>query len=460
MKKYYSKILLNFYLLYLIGLIIIFLGLCIYKFGSISNITNEYLLLLLLAITIFLILSFIIDSPKKLQPSYKAVFYKFLNVYIFFSACIFTISFLLKDQAYSRKFIIIFLFLYVIYLGIIYFLLDYLYKKGKLGYHNSNIIIIGAGLLANKLFNIISEKLSNSVNVVGILQHNNEKCTSLNPYIIGTISDYNSIVQSQHIDEVYITIPMKYEDEIKEIIKTSEYYGVKIRIIPNYFRLNNVKFHSYYLGNIPIINIRDLPLENPLNRVVKRAFDITVSIFVLIITSPIFLIVSILIKLTSKGPVFFNPTRIGLNRKPFKMYKFRSMYITPPEICNTKSTEKNDPRITSIGKFIRKWNIDELPQFLNVLKGEMSVVGPRPHRVNLDEEFISEVYNYRIRQFVKPGITGWAQVNGFRGPTNTIDKKNARAKYDLYYIENWSLVLDIYIVFLTIFGKKSKKNAF
>jgi putative colanic acid biosynthesis UDP-glucose lipid carrier transferase len=459
MQKYYSKILFNFHLLNLLGLIIIFLGLCINKFGNITNITNEYLLLLLLAIAIFLILSFIIESPKKLQPPYKVVFYKFLYVYIIFSACIFTISFLLKDQAYSRKFIIMFLFTYLIYLGLIYFLLNYIYKKGKSN-HRTNIMIIGAGLLAKKLFNIVSEKLSNSVNVVGVLHHNNEKCKCLNQHIIGTISDYNSIVQSQHIDEVYITIPMKYEDEIKEIIKISEYYGVKIRIIPNYFRLNNIKFHSYYLGKIPIINIRDLPLENPLNRALKRTFDIVMSIFVLIITSPIFLVVSILIKLTSKGPIFFNPIRVGLNRKQFKMYKFRSMYVTPPEICNTKSTEKNDPRITPIGKFIRKWNIDELPQFVNVLKGEMSVVGPRPHRVNLDEEFITEVYDYRIRQFVKPGITGWAQVNGFRGPTDTKNKKNARVKYDLYYIENWSIAFDIYIVLLTIFGKKSKKNAF
>lgn len=460
MKEHSSKISATFYLLNLIGIIVIFLGLCTYKFGGISNISTGYLLLFLLSFTMFFILSIIVRNPKKVQVSYKTAFFKFLYVYIPFSAFVFALSFLLKEEAYSRKFVLLFLSIYFLYLFLIYFIFDILYKTGRLYKEPRNIIIIGAGSLGKKLFRTVSEKLSHAVNVIGFLEDNLDKCESLKPYIIGKVSDYGSILENQHLDEVYITIPLSNENKIKEMIELSEYHGVKVRIIPNYFRLSNVNFSSYYLADIPVINIREIPLENHLNKIFKRFFDLVISIFALIITSPIFLIVSLLIKVTSKGPVFFIPARIGLNRKQFKMYKFRSMYVSPPEICHTQSTVENDCRITLVGKFIRKWNIDELPQFINVFKGDMSVIGPRPHRVNLDEELINEVYNYRIRQCVKPGITGWAQVNGYRGPTDTIDKKNGRVDHDLYYIENWSPWLDIKIVFLTIFGRKARKNAF
>lgn len=460
MKEAFSKISVAFYLLNLIGIVIIFLGLCLYKFGGVINIYTDYILLFLLCFTMFLFLSIVIKTPKEIQLSYKATFYKLLYIYIPFSAFVFAVSFLLKDKAYSRKFVLLFLFIYFLYLLIIYFIFDILYKKGKLYKTPRNIIIIGAGLLGAKLYRTISKNLSYAVNVIGFLDDNLDKCDSLKPYIIGKVSDYSSIFVSQHLDEVYITIPMSNENKIKEIIELSEYHGVKVRIIPNYFRINNVNCSFSYLDDIPILNVRDIPLENPLNRAYKRSFDLLVSVFALIITSPIFLIVSLLIKATSKGPVFFVPTRIGLNRKQFKMYKFRSMYVSPPEICHTQSTVKNDCRITPVGKFIRKWNIDELPQFINVLKGDMSIIGPRPHRVNLDEQLINEVYNYCIRQCVKPGITGWAQVNGYRGPTDTIDKKNGRVEYDLFYIENWSPWLDLKIVFLTLFGQKTRKNAF
>ncbi len=460
MKKYYSRISTAFYLLNLFGIVAIFLGLCIHKFGGVSNIDTDYILLFLLCFTMFLVLSIVIKTPKKVQLSYKATFYKLLSTYIPFSAFVFAMSFLLKDKAYSRRFVLLFLFIYLMYLFLIYLLFDILNRKGRLYKDPSNIIIIGAGSLGKKLFTTISEKFSHAVKVAGFLDDNKEKCESLKQYIIGKISDYSSILKNNQVDEVYITIPMSNENKIKEIIELSEYHGVKVRIIPNYFRLSNVNFSSYYFDDIPIINVREIPLEYPLNRGFKRSFDLVASFFVLIITSPVFLIVSLLIKLTSKGPVFFVPTRIGLNRKQFKMYKFRSMYITPPEISHTQSTVENDCRITPVGKFIRKWNIDELPQFINVLKGDMSVIGPRPHRVNLDEELINEVYNYRIRQCVKPGITGWAQVNGYRGPTDTIDKKNGRIDHDLYYIENWSPWLDIKIVLLTIFSRKARKNAF
>lgn len=460
MKEHSSKISDIFYLLNLFGIAVIFISLCIYKFGGISRISTGYLLLFLLSFTMFFILSIILKAPHQIQLSYKAAFYKFLYVYIPFSAFVFAISFLLKEGAYSRKFVLLFLFIYLVYLVFLYLVFDILQKNGMLYKKPNNVLIIGAGSLGKKLFSTMSEEFSHAVKVIGFLDDNREKCEILRPYIIGKVSDYGSILESQRVDEVYITIPLSNENKIKEMIELSEYHGVKVRIIPNYFRLSNVNFSSYYLGDIPVINIREIPLENHLNRIFKRSFDLVVSIFALFITSPIFLIVSLLIKLTSKGPVLFIPTRIGLNRNKFKMYKFRSMFITPPDICHTQSTIENDCRITPVGKFIRKWNIDELPQFINVLKGEMSVIGPRPHRVNLDEEFINEVYNYRIRQSVKPGITGWAQVNGYRGPTDTTDRKNGRVEHDLYYVENWSPWLDIKIVFLTLFGRRVRKNAF
>jgi putative colanic acid biosynthesis UDP-glucose lipid carrier transferase len=192
--------------------------------------------------------------------------------------------------------------------------------------------------------------------------------------------------------------------------------------------------------------------------IIKRMFDVVFSILGMVLLFPVFLPIAILIKSESNGPIFFRQSRVGLRGKIFQIHKLRTMYVNSENIG--RITIGNDRRITSFGKFLRRYKIDELPQLINVIINDMSIVGPRPHREQLNIEFQRTVERYMLRHFIKPGITGWAQVNGWRGPTVTFEQKNNRAKHDIWYVENWSLLLDLKIIFLTIFGKKVRKNAF
>ena len=207
---------------------------------------------------------------------------------------------------------------------------------------------------------------------------------------------------------------------------------------------------------LPVINIRYVPLSNTGNMVIKRAMDIVGSLFGILITSPILLIVAVLVKLTSPGPVIFKQERIGMQGEPFYMYKFRSMQQQTEADERNGWTVKNDPRVTPIGKFIRKTSLDELPQLFNILMGDMSLVGPRPERPQFVDKFKEEIPRYMIKHQVRPGLTGWAQVNGYRGDTSI--KK--RIEYDLYYIENWTFGFDIKIIILTFFTGFINKNAY
>ena len=207
---------------------------------------------------------------------------------------------------------------------------------------------------------------------------------------------------------------------------------------------------------LPVINIRYVPLSNTFNAIIKRAVDIVGSLVCLVLFSPVMLVTAVLIKLTSPGPLIFKQERVGLHNQPFIMYKFRSMEVQKANVEQKGWTTRHDPRVTGIGKFIRRTSIDELPQLINVLKGEMSLIGPRPERPQFVEKFREEIPRYMIKHQVRPGMTGWAQVNGYRGDTSI----RKRIEYDLYYIENWTLGLDIKILFLTVFKGFVNKNAY
>ena len=219
------------------------------------------------------------------------------------------------------------------------------------------------------------------------------------------------------------------------------------KFVPDYYNFISTNPYTEDLDGLPVINIRNVPLTNTMNKLIKRLIDIIGSIIALILFSPIMLIVAILVKKSSPGPIIFAQERIGLGNKPFKMYKFRSMGVQDPKKEAKEWTTKNDVRVTPVGRVIRKTSLDELPQFWNVLKGDMSLIGPRPERPLFVEKFKEEIPRYMIKHQVRPGITGWAQVNGFRGDTSI----RSRIEHDLYYIENWSLGLDIKILFLTFF---------
>jgi Undecaprenyl-phosphate glucose phosphotransferase len=244
--------------------------------------------------------------------------------------------------------------------------------------------------------------------------------------------------------------------KLGEIISTCEKAGVKTQIVPYYYKYIPNKPYMDDIDGIPIIDTRHVPLDNFIKRALKRGFDVVFSIVALTLASPVMILSALLVKTTSKGPVFYKQERVGLNRKPFMMLKFRSMVVQTKEEEQDKWTIQNDPRKTKWGSFMRKSSIDELPQFINVLKGDMSVVGPRPERPFFVEQFKDEIPKYMIKHQVRPGITGWAQVNGWRGDTSI----HKRIECDLYYIENWKFSFDVKIVLLTVFKGFINRNAY
>lgn len=273
---------------------------------------------------------------------------------------------------------------------------------------------------------------------------------------IGTLSDLASYLENTSLDEVAITLNLNEYNKLENIVAICEKSGVHTKFVPDYYNFISTNPYTEDLDGLPVINIRNVPLTNTFNRMVKRLIDIIGSIFALILFSPIMLLVALLVKRSSPGPILFAQERIGLGNKPFKMYKFRSMGVQDPKKEAKQWTTKNDARVTPIGKIIRKTSLDELPQFWNVLRGDMSLIGPRPERPLFVEKFKEEIPRYMIKHQVRPGITGWAQVNGFRGDTSI----RGRIEHDLYYIENWSLGLDIKILFLTVFKGFVNKNAY
>ena len=274
--------------------------------------------------------------------------------------------------------------------------------------------------------------------------------------VVGRISELEHILAQNTIDEIAITLPLAAYAKLDGIVHVCEKSGVHTKFIPDYNNIIHSKPVTEDMDGLPVINIRNVPLTDPVKATAKRAVDICGALVGIILFSPIMLVVATLIKLTSPGPIIFKQERVGLHNKPFMMYKFRSM-VQQTEADEKKGwTVPGDPRVTLVGRFIRKTSIDEFPQFFNVLAGQMSLIGPRPERTQFVEMFKEEIPRYMIKHQVRPGMTGWAQVNGLRGDTSIYK----RVKYDIWYIENWTMSLDVKILFLTIFKGFVNKNAY
>jgi len=337
------------------------------------------------------------------------------------------------------------------------YLYTYLISIRQDGPSYRKILVIGAGRVGAAIQTFYKLNPGQG-KLIGFLDDKKPKSERFN--VLGPVSDFQKVFNNSPFNEVIITIDLAQEKIIRELVNLAEYNGVRPAVVANYYSLFNRNFELKNLAGIPVVNIREVPLDFYIPRFWKRIFDLAFSSFALLITSPIFLVIAIAIKLDSRGPVFYRPIRGGKNGAQVLIYKFRSMRHSSQPSDGTRSTSLNDDRITRVGKFIRKYSLDELPQFINVFNGDMSVVGPRPHRIDLDKRFQQIVPSYMVRQYIKPGITGWAQVNGWRGPTETKYQYVARTLHDLWYIEHWNFALDLYIIFLTIFGKNTRKNAF
>jgi putative colanic acid biosynthesis UDP-glucose lipid carrier transferase len=265
-------------------------------------------------------------------------------------------------------------------------------------------------------------------------------------------------VKKQHIDFVYLALPMRAENRVKDILKKLSDTTASVYIVPDIFTFELLNARLIEMNGIPTISVHEGPYYG-INDWIKRMEDLIVGIIITILILPVMLIVAAGIKLTSPGPVIFKQKRYGFNGEEISVWKFRTMTVCEdgPEIPQAR---KNDPRVTKFGEFLRKLSIDELPQFFNVLQGRMSIVGPRPHAVAHNEYYRTLIPGYMLRHKVKPGITGWAQVNGWRGETEILEKMQKRVEYDLEYIRNWSLWLDLKIIFLTVLRVFSGKNAY
>lgn len=325
----------------------------------------------------------------------------------------------------------------------------------------STTLIAGSGQLANKVAGFLESNSYAKFAVQGFIDCNPEaKSTSKNERVVSTLDGLKDYLKYNFADEIIIALPYNELDKIKSIVEIADYHGTRIRFVPDYQGIFGENFKTYQFGDLQLVNIRQLPLDNWFPNLLKNIFDIIFASAVLLFLSPVFFVIGLLIKLDSPGPVFYTPIRIGKGGKPFKVYKFRSMNSNDSVVGGTQSTVKDDPRITKIGKILRKYSLDELPQFINVLTGEMSVVGPRPHRTFLNQVMQETEDKYMVRHYYKPGITGWAQVNGWRGPMETEEQKKQRTSHDLEYLKKWTLWMDIKIIWLTVFGKKTHEEAF
>ena len=366
--------------------------------------------------------------------------------------------YMIKQQDFSRfmmgAFFVINIVFAAVYRTLIRNLLLYFRKKG---YNLKYILLIGYSRAAEEYITRINANPQWGYVVRGILDDRIPSGTIYKGVrVVGRIANIRYILPENSLDEIAITLALKDYDRLEAIVDLCEKSGVHTKFIPDYNSL--VPSHPYTedLMGLPVINIRYVPLTNTLNWVSKRAVDITGALAGIVISSPIMLLAALAVRFTSRGPVIFKQERVGLHNKTFQMYKFRTMEMQKASAEEKAWTVKDDPRVTGIGKFLRSTSLDELPQLFNILVGEMSLVGPRPERPQFVEKFKEEIPRYMIKHQVRPRLTGWAQINGYRGDTSI----RKRVEYDLYYIENWTMGMDFKIMFLTFFKGFINKNAY
>jgi putative colanic acid biosynthesis UDP-glucose lipid carrier transferase len=365
------------------------------------------------------------------------------------------VMFLLKENELDRGFIAVFASGALVLIAIKkYILRKALYWFRKRGRNLRRILVIGAGDLGNELVGQIQDNPHFGYIIAGFLD--DDPAPHLNGKYLGKISDLDEQLDIKPIDDVLITLPHSAYERVNEVMRVCEKHGAGVKIVPDYFKYTSNKFSVSMFGKFPIISV-GVDRVNALPwRLVKMAFDysITIALFLLVFWW-LWPALAIAIKVNSRGPVFFRQERWGKRNKRFHAYKFRSMVVESEDVDENgeyKQARKDDPRVTRVGKFLRKTNLDELPQFLNVLLGDMSIVGPRPHPTPLNLEARETVKQYMLRHVVKPGITGWAQVNGYRGETRDPALMQKRIEHDIWYIENWTPTLDVQIVAATIWN--------
>ncbi len=420
---------------------------------------QTYMMALLFVVPGYLLLydAFHLYKPKRVSGRMLEAGNLFLANMVGLLGFIFVL-FVIKEGDFSRGLIFIFTMInFVLTLCERNFIRVVLRDIRSKGMNLKHMILVGYSSAAEGYIDRIFANPQWGYQIDGILDDNCEPGRFYhNIPVIGNTNDINRILDENDLDEIAITLGLSEYSKLKKIVAACEKSGVHTQFVPDYTDIIPSRPYTEDLLGLPVVNIRYVPLSDTFNAGVKRLMDIVGSLFAIILFSPIMLITAIAIKRSSPGPLIFSQERVGLHNKPFKMYKFRSMRVQSDDEEQKAWTTKNDPRVTNVGKVIRKTSIDELPQLFNVIKGDMSMIGPRPERPQYVEKFREEIPRYMVKHQVRPGMTGWAQVNGYRG--NTSIRK--RIEYDIYYIEHWSVAFDIKILVLTVFKGFINRNAY
>jgi len=362
------------------------------------------------------------------------------------------VLFSLKQSEFSRE------HLYATYLMLFGLIMCWRYLSIKLiklyrksGYNYRRVVIVGGGEVAQQLNDYFNSDDVLGVRLLGVFSDSDFSFEIKDSVKTGTLDSLEQFALKNDIDEIYYTMPLTYTKKIKGLVDFCDKYMIRFKVVPDFRGFIFKRVNIDFFNDVPVITLREEPLTDFINRFTKRVFDLIFSLLtIFFVLSWLYPIIAVLIKLTSKGPVLFKQSRSGVNNEEFLCYKFRSMTMSAE--ADTKQATKGDVRITKIGAFLRKSSLDEFPQFFNVFMGDMSIVGPRPHMLKHTEEYSELIQKYMVRQLVKPGITGAAQVKGYRGETKELEDMEGRVRLDVWYIENWSLSLDINIIFHTVWN--------
>ena len=420
---------------------------------------QQYMLMLVFIVPVYLLLyqAFTLYTPMRMQGR-RLVLANIVKANSLGLLILMFTFYMIDESDFSRSTYIMFYVINIVLQWcarmLIFALLRDMREKGL---NQKQMICVGYSRAAEEYIDRVLANPQWGYVIRGILDDNVPAGTEYKGIkVLGRIANLNIILPENRLDEIAITLGLSEYYRLEEIVALCEKSGVHTKFIPDYNNIIPTKPYTEDLLGLPVVNIRHVPLSNALNAFSKRCIDIFGAVVALVLFSPVMAVVAMIIKFTSPGPLIFKQERIGYQNRPFYMYKFRSMVVQEEAKEKKGWTTKNDPRVTPIGKFIRKTSIDELPQLINVLKGDMSLVGPRPERPFFVEKFREEIPRYMVKHQVRPGLTGWAQVNGYRGDTSI----RKRIECDLYYIENWTVGLDIKIMFMTIFKGFINKNAY
>ena len=373
---------------------------------------------------------------------------------------LFFVSYILDTSGeFSRSLVISWMIVWPIVISLERVLIRFILRRyRKKGRNVRMAVVAGYGVVAEQLAHLIAENPWSGTRLLGVFDDKEKKPLGDVPFL-GNLNALPEYAKKRHLDIVYIVLPLKAESKIQLLLRELADSMTAIYIIPDLFFIDMMLGGSLiFFEGLPIVALRDSPIRG-INTLFKRSEDLILASLILILAIPLFIIIALVIKFTSSGPVLFKQWRYGLNGQAIKIYKFRTMTVCEDGYNFTQAV-KDDVRVTAFGSFLRRTSLDELPQFFNVIQGRISLVGPRPHPVAMNEEYRKLVPGYMLRHKVKPGITGLAQINGFRGQTDTVEKMEKRVKYDLEYLRQWSILLDLQIIVKTIITGAWKNNAY